>query len=271
MPSTEESSKHTISFWIAILVIVLILAFALWKVYSSESTIPEHLDDSFCPEDRSPPAQYVLIVDATDSLNAVTRQSAKSKINKYIEEAKDTSEFQMFLVTGDTATRAGVRGTTARSRFRICKPSRTGPNPRLLEDEYQNKFLPSFWNALDSMMGTEIQPMSPIVKTIHTAAEYGFSADLTDSTDRHLLIVSDMMQHTWTPALTFVDGPIPDFADFSKLPLYRELMAKLANAEVTVLLVPREEQAGKAKAIKIFWDKYFYEQGADTVYWQDLR
>ena len=219
------------------------------------------LDSANCPHDRRYAAQVAILVDPSDSLTIVQGSSATPRIVEAIErDAPETAEIRVY-----TVGRVGRGDTTA--VFRACKPAHpdgvsplTG-NPRIAERRYREDFLTPLQQTLAALLDVEGDTISPIMEGIQATAVNAFQPR-NAYIPRQLLIVSDMIQNS--ADLSFYTDPV-DFGPLSRNPDYGTLRVDLSGVAVTVFLLARRGDAGRIQAarLRVFWEEYFVDQGAE--------
>ena len=230
-------------------------------VLGQDRNVPK--DDDQCFVGAQPAAQAVVLLDPSDELSRVQQLSAAPRVIEALERLPESAEIRMY-----TVARAG-RGDAA-SEFRICKPRDPAGiggleslwvNRDLAGRRYREEFLAPVEETLRTLLGAAGDSASPIVEAIQTASVDAFHPRGV-AIERHLLVVSDMVQHS--ADLSFF-REMPDFGAFAGAPAYPTLRADLDGAEATVFLLARRNRAGRIQGARLeaFWEEYFVDQEAD--------
>jgi hypothetical protein len=235
-------------------VAVTLVVFFLLGQRGTRSFGPDH-----CPEDGGFAGQFAILVDPSDSLTTV-QQSVAPRILEVIEaDAAETTEIRVYALA-----QVG-RGDTA-SVFRACVPphpdgvsSMTG-NPRIAARRYE-EFQASLQESLSAVLNDGVDDVSPLIEGIQVSVVNAFQPRMS-TMPRQLLIVSDMLQHSG--AVSFYGGERPDFGDLSRNPDYGTMRVDLSGVEVSVFLLARGGEAGRAQgdSMRRFWEDYFLDQRA---------
>ncbi len=220
-------------------------------------------DDDHCLVGAQPAAQAVVLLDPSDELSGVQQLSAAPRVIDALEGLPESAEIRVYAVA-----RAG-RGDAA-PEYRICKPRDPAGigrleslwvNRDLARRRYRREFLDPVEEALGALLGAAGDTASPIVEAIQTASVDAFQPR-DAAIERHLLMVSDMVQHS--ADLSFF-RETPDFGAFAGDPAYQTLRVDLDGAEATVFLLARRDRAGRIQGARLeaFWEDYFVDQEAD--------
>lgn len=220
-------------------------------------------DGDQCPVGAPPAAQAVVLLDPSDELSRVQQISAVPRVIEALQGLPESTETKVYMVA-----RAG-RGDPS-AEFRICKPRDPADiggleglwvNRAIAARRYREEFAGRVEEILREALNAPGDTSSPVVEAIQTAVVDAFRPR-DAAIERHLLIVSDMVQHS--ADLSFFQDP-PDFAAFAGAPAYQTLRVDLAGAEATVFLLARRGRAGRLQGSRLetFWEEYFVDQDAD--------
>ena len=246
-------------------VVVILGSFFMWGQRGGRA-----FDSANCPEDEEYAAQLAVVLDPSDTLNAVQELSARDRLLGIVEDpvvVPTTAEMRLF-----TVRQAGRGDTTA--VFRVCKPThpdsvgRATGNPRIARDRFEGEFVNPLRDTLSVLLDYSAQLVSPIAEAVQVAVVNAFRP--RDATmPRHLVIVSDMLQNSGIESF-YDDGPI-DFRELARNPDYGTLRVDLSGVSVTVLQLARGGEAGRMQrrgldadrltAVQRFWEEYFVDQG----------
>ena len=249
----RERNRAIIGATMGAVSLVVLLALVIWGQRGED-----RLDPDGCPADGPAAMQVAVVLDPSDTLSVVQRQSAISRLMGTLEGLPRGAEVRVYTVAGAGRERGGAD-------LRTCKPAHpdevsavTG-NPALATEAYE-----AWREVIELRVGEALheasEPESPIVEAIQFASVTTFQP--RDAVmDRRLLIVSDMVQHS--SDISFFRNQ-PDFGAFSRNPSYGTLRVDLARVGVTVFLLARRGEAGRIQAgnLRTFWEDYFLDQGA---------
>ncbi len=225
--------------------------YVMWAI-SRPSIDPK----TFCSTE-GPNAVTVVLIDRTDALNAVQRQSLSNHLDTIVAELPRGGGIQLFTVRpfGELLKPASAlmcspgRGTSA---------SRWLENPRLVERRWQERFQTPLQRAINDALTTQDAERSPLFEAIQSIAVTALS---NTQQARHLVIVSDMLQNT--DDLSQYNA-IATFDTFRLTPYYRRIRADLAGVDVQVFYI-RREGFHQGRAHIEFWQDYFADTGARLI------
>lgn len=238
-----------------------VLAMLAFLVFGQRSSPP--LDADLCAVGGLPAEQIAVLLDPSDALSPVQRQSVAPRIVDMLEgDVPEGAEIRVY-----TVARAG-RGDPW-VEFRVCLP----PHPDSigsLEGLWQNReiaarrYRESFRDPLEAvlldLLAVGADSISPIVEAVQAVAVDAFRPREA-ATPRQLLIVSDMVQNSGD--LSFFRES-SDFGDFAQKAAYGTLRVDLSAVSVVVFHLARRGAAGRIQAgrLRTFWEDYFLDQGA---------
>lgn len=227
-------------------------------------------DGDLCREDREFAGQFAVLLDPSDALSSTQRRSAVPRLQQLLQSAPEDTEIRVYTVA--TAGRGQLEPV-----FRICAPL----NPdsigsfdltvtrSIAEREYREAFIAPLRRRLDVLLDVPADTVSPIVEAMQSTAVDAFQPR-TSTMLRHLVIVSDMVQHSRD--LSFFREP-PDFGALSRHPDYRTRRVDLERVQVTVLQVQRRGRAGQVQIgpLRRFWEDFLIDQGAGHLTWIEIE
>lgn len=240
----------------AIAVSALLVVGAAWYVFAGPSS--KSLDSKLCPSEEGPSSVQVVIVDATDPYNPVQWQNVKNRLLSVKENVPKHGLLSIFSVTKDLQR-------TLRPEVELCNPgsgedlSIWTDNPELARRKWREGFIGPVDSTLSAINFGEPRSRSPIMEAIQAAkARVG----AYDTSDRKLLIVSDLMQHS--EAYSQYGTQPPNYDSFESTAAARKLGADLSGWEVEILYARRSgtESQVQGRSHVDFWDRYFMENGA---------
>lgn len=227
-----------------------------WYIFIGSDT--KSLDSNLCPAEEGPSSVRVVIVDATDPYNPIQWRNVRNRLLDVKEEVPKHGLLAIFSVT------EGLQ-ETLQPEVELCNPgsgedlSVWTRNPQLARRKWERSFVAPVDSILSALNTDKPRRRSPIMEAIQAAkARVG----AYDTSDRKLLIVSDLMQHTET--YSHYGSRPPDYDTFKSTTTEEKLSADLAGWEVEVLYTRRsgaESQVQGRRHID-FWDRYFLQNGA---------
>lgn len=227
-----------------------------WYIFIESGT--KRLDSNLCPAEEGPSSIYVVIVDATDPYNPIQWRNVKNRLIDVKEEIPKHGLLAIFSVTEDVQK-------TLQPEIELCNPgsgkdlSVWTNNPALARRKWERSFIAPIDSILSALNADEPRRRSPIIETIQAArARVG----VYDASDKKLLIVSDLMQHTET--YSHYGSSPPDYGRFESTATEEKLSADLSGWEVEVLYAWRDGAESQVQGRRHidFWDRYFIENGA---------
>ena len=200
------------------------------------------------------PLSLVILMDATDGLSRAQREDVWSRIRPLAERAPPGSSLHLFEVRPGADAFREVAAIPRPPH--PCEVDHWSDNPDQRAAQWAPAYLRPLRDALGAAARANPSDSSPILEGIQAAARrFG-----EEGADGHLVLVSDLMQHTG--ALSFYRG-VPTLADFRASPLYREMRTRrLEGVALTVLQLPPGGAAtGREAAVRAFWTAWFQDQG----------
>jgi len=245
-----------IGIWlIAVAVVAFIVLFG--ASYHFERTSVRRDAASLCLS-SGPRGLTVVLLDRTDFLTAPQREDLRRRLHALAESVPVDAAFSVYSV-GPTA--AGL----LEPAFQRCNPGRgddANPliaNPRRLRERWERGFAQPVAAAVDALLQPQNEPQSPIMESIQSVGIAAFG-NTPVAIPRHLIVVSDMLQHT--RELSQYNGA-PDFAHLRDTAYYRKVATDLDGVDVTILYLRRDGQhARQGKDHIRFWQQYFEAMGA---------
>lgn len=213
-----------------------------------------------------PPARYVVLVDQTDTFNAVQKADIRNQLEEAIRSVPRYGEVAVYMISQDLSELPSPL-------VRACNPGTKEDADALIEAaaRVEKKWASLFDRPLEMAFSQAFTSLeadtSPIIETIQavTVREFGDHA-LNNSTKR-LIVISDLLQHT--PALTHYGAELPDVVEFLQSDHFRRLRADLRDVSIELLYLQRTTRMGHQGPDHIkFWLTLFGAQGAeiDRIY-----
>ena len=244
------------------------LVFLLFLVLPGD---PRITDAANCPVDDQFAAQFVVLLDPSDTLNPVQRRATLPRLRQILGTAPEGAEIRVYTV-GDAG-----RGT-AHPTFRICallhpdsisSIESLARNREIAADEYSSKFVRPLEEQLGALINVAADTASPIIEAIQVAAVDAFEPG-TPRIPRHVVIVSDMVQHSTN--LSFYTTT-PDFGVLVRDSDYRTIRTDLDQVAVTVLQLQRRGRSGAVQIgpLTRFWEDLLLDQNVGSLTWIEVE
>ncbi len=254
--------------WFAIVIVLLFIAImaGLWTLQEEE------LDSQGCPRESGPSREVIVLLDTSDPLG----DKHKAELGRILREMTDSAESgrhdRLAVREGERLTlyRLETTGIPDDPIAQICNP---GGNPREQKplDGFTRGAVITQWrwqqfvNVIQNLFPKkqpQAFPTSPILETIavitarHTSSRRA-SQDVSPS---HLVIISDLLQHT--DKLSHYDSYLtPEL-------LRGELKADLTNVEVSLFQLERLKYEKYQTPDLYYWWSDWVEAMGGRVVWQ---
>jgi hypothetical protein len=249
------------------LALILALGGAVWWVRSTRVALDPQTN---CPAD-GPRAVHVVIFDRSDPVSPQQRQRIRQVMDKLKSEAPFGYRFDIYTFEGD------AKNVLEPIRV-VCSP---GPpwkanwlieNPERVLRNYEERFASVLDQAIDPLLKSSVQPSSPIIESLRSAAISSFGP-LKESFDPlrkpseaaprqsrkvplRVTLFSDMIQNTAFYSQIRLDW---DFDKLSKHPEWPSLRPDFNGADVEIfyLLRPQKGPGGRpvqSRGHQAFWE-----------------
>jgi hypothetical protein len=216
---------------------------------------------TMCPV-GGPTGLIVLLVDTTDPLT-LTRQA---DLKNHLERIKQTLPKHSAI---DVYTVSDVKnGLLKPLGARVCNPgdgrdaNAFTSNPRMIKEKWDKRFSEPLDNLFGEMLASPPADQSPIFESIQSVAVTAFGGLTETTTNRRLVIISDMLQNM--PEYSQYHQ-IGSFDEFRRTPYYLRISADLRGVEVELYYVRRDNAMQGTKHVE-FWQQYFKTSGATLVH-----
>ena len=249
-------------FGIALLVSAILIGSALIAISRYVQSSRPVLDNvTMCPV-VGPNGLVVLLVDTTDPLTGTQQADLKN----HLEEIKaNLPKYFAIDVYAVSDTKGGLLKPLG---ARVCNPgdgrdsSALTSNPHMIKQNWDNRFSAPLDKLFGEMLSTPSADESPIFESIQSIAVTAFGRLPKATTNRKLIIVSDMLQNM--PEYSQYHQ-IGTFEDLRRSPYYQRIAADLRGVEVELYYIRRDAAMQGTKHIE-FWQKYFKDSGAALVH-----
>ncbi len=168
----------------------------------------------------------------------------------------------------DLYTFEGTQSDAMLPDAQVCAPGKPSEanmvieNPDRVRRIYEDRFSKPLDAAINNLLVATTKPTSPILESLHAAAQTSFGS-LVNGLPLRLTIISDLVQHS-TAASHFRSAP--DFAALSRSPAWAALQPQLRGARVDVLYLLRPTALRNGAPIQTrghqaFWEQMIQESG----------
>lgn len=237
MAKKRRQRRNWDKVWGVILVIVgLILIAGLGGAWYWTNKQPKLDEATGCPA-TGPTAIHAILIDRSDPISPLQGQQVRQIIDHYVQMAKIGERFDLYVANSDA-----VNVLTAMAA--VCNPGRGDQanelyqNPRMIQRQFEEKFLKVLHQNLDSLLKASSTDSSPILESIRAVAVAAFGGVEAGTIPLQLTIVSDFVQHS--AANSHFRGET-NFVELSRKPAWRSLQANLKGAKVRALYLLRAD------------------------------
>ena len=240
-----------------VLVGTMLILFVAGGIGVSYTKPPERHPETLCVADL-PPQHSILILDKTDPWSQAETKRLRKLILSIRDTIKQDAKLSIFVFNG--SFELGMA-----PRFSLCSPGRGDEtnwlwgNPRRVHERFQEAFGRPLEAVLDELTTPSRGDVSPILEIV---ADIMNRDEMSPAvSERHLILVSDMVQHTSSRSF-YRRPPSSDEADqFFKQGRYQTLR----GVEVEIRSVRRNHSQAFLSAVEEFWKTFF--AGAGSLYY----
>lgn len=220
---------------------------------------PEYDAQTLCLKDAPPPAQTLLLVDATDRLDVRHQRRLKTIALQEAARLPRWGKLTVLSLRPDAEN-------APRELFSACTPGdRASANPlwenvQKLEMQKRAQFEEPLDTALSGARGARAAEGSPIIEGLHAAVN---APEFALSPARRLVLVSDLLQ--FSPRFSLYEAGA-DWAAYQASAGAVRTPPDLSDVDVRVVVLERRNRAdAQESAQNTFWTQYFDEAGAKSV------
>lgn len=245
------------------LIVVVLAALGGLGLAAMQLRTPPHDSETLCLLDKPPPLHTLILVDATDRLNARHQKRLKAISREEAARLPRWGRLTLMSLRPDAER-------DPRLLFSACTPGdRSDANPIWenvagLEQKRADFFDDPLDAALSSARGGRSAEGSPIVEGLYAAAS---DPDFAGAR-RRIVLVSDLLQ--------YAPGRFSLYDATQTWEKYRESQGALRTppdldgVAVRVVMLERADRgAQQSNARDVFWQPYFDAAGADAVSWSE--
>lgn len=224
---------------------------------------PAYDAQTLCLKESPPPAQTLLLVDATDRLDVRHQRRLKTIALQEAARLPRWGKLTVLTLRPDAES-------APRELFSACTPGdRASANPlwenvQRLETQKRAHFDEPLDAALSGARGARGADGSPIVEGLFAAVS---EPEFAVSPARRLVLVSDLLQ--FAPGRFSLYEAGADWAAYQASPGAVRTPPDLSDIDVRVVVLERRNRAeAQTAAQAAFWGPYFDEAGANSVAWE---
>ena len=253
-----EARKGRWLFGLVFFVVALLGGLYGWALFNEVDLNPTNL----CPVDgEHTPAQYAILIDATDSYDDIQAAGAKKALQRILNQIPKHARLTVFALEKDGLPQL-------EPGIVLCNPgsgedlSSWNAAPAWAYEKWETKFVDPLKRHFDGIIKERRAPASPILSQIQAIAINGFE---DEPEEKRLYIVSDFIQNE--PAYSqYGSDPIFSYQRFRDKGLHDRYAADLAGVAVEGRHIQRPDlawsQEKKEQHLR-FWEDYFRANGAE--------
>lgn len=216
----------------------------------------------------APPARLVVLIDQTDTFNAVQRQDIRNQLKESIGNVPRYGEVVVYTISQDFQELPDPA-------IRACNPGSEKDADPLVEGQVRVKkkwetlFDQPLDDALSKALTSSEANASPILETIQAVSVREFGDPDLDNSSKWLVVVSDFLQHT--SKISHYGSNFPEVKDFIGSDQFRRLRADLRDVQIEAMYVQRTTKTGNQGPKHInFWRTLFAEQNGQIMRWVNI-
>lgn len=245
-------------FWgvIALLVALSVIGTVAYFIFNK----PEGRDpQTLCPV-KGPRGHVVLLVDKTDPLNSIQKESFDVTLREVVEKQTAEDYLLSVFVLGEDFKE------NAKPLIELCNPG-TGDNKseltsnlKQLHHQYKERFLEPLLKQSSVLTATQPAKTSPIFEMLQLASINAFrKRDIKGP--RKLIVISDMLHNT--PQFSMYRGQV-DYSDFAASSYGKKSQLELLDVDVQIHYLMNSPQLQTKRNVR-FWEEYFNKAGARLI------
>ncbi len=238
-----------------VLILVVVVAVLAGVVYWWINRNPP-LTDALCPG-NGPAGHVVLLVDKTDPLTFVQRESFDIFLKGFVERGVAPGELVSVFALGENYQ------DSAKPLFEMCNPgtgadkSEWTDNLKKLHEQYQNRFYQPMLQLATQLQTVTPGKTSPIFEMLQLVSVNAFKKHTAINGTRRLVIVSDMLHNTSAYSMY---GTVPDYASFAPTAYGRQTHVDLTGVNIDIQYLVNAPNLQTRRHV-LFWEQYFNQAG----------
>jgi hypothetical protein len=259
--STERTKGLSLKLKIAgaaAVALVLIVGGAMLALKGKAASVPTD-SASLCPTRRPPSEVLVILLDVSSRLSEPQRLQLQNQLSRLRDSIPRLGLVQVYTVDK-------LRRRLTKPVNNLCNPG-TGAelnqiyqNPQLARKKWYD-FAAKLRADIDGEIKSRPHKTSPIFEAIQATALRTFGKPEFDGLPKHLVIVSDLLQHV--PGKLSMYKDVPPFDKFKNTDYFARVRADLKGVKVLVYYLVRPGVKEQDRKHLEFWEAYFHFQGAD--------
>lgn len=242
-----------------ILIVLVCAVFVLLGgtyVYKRQNHVAIH-PETYCPV-AGPKGVTVLLIDRTDSFNAIQRAALSAEFQSLIASLKKYERLDLYTISPDNPV-------VLQPEFSLCNPGQGSDlnpliaNPERAMRRWSEAFDKPLDHTLDAALEQTTASRSPILESIQSISITAYRDRLILGKPKRLIVVSDMLQHS--DALSHY-GQGANFTSFAASDRYRQVQTDLSGVDIEVLYIHRPTSRSRQGQSHVeFWQRFFHDQG----------
>ena len=248
----KQSNQLIIGFVVIIFAVVAIAGVGIFMLNRDKP-----LDKvTLCPAD-GPKGHFVLLVDRTDPLSFVQKQSFKVRMQELVERRLPEGFLLSVFALGEDFKE------NAKPLIELCNPGDskntsdyTGNKARV-ERQFREKFVEKLLTQYELLLGTQPAKTSPIFEMLQLVSINAFRLHDVKG-ERRLIVMSDMLHNM--PQYSMYKGPA-DYGTFESTDYGRKSQLDLKNVAVEIHYLINFPQLQTKRNLE-FWKSFFNGAGA---------
>jgi hypothetical protein len=242
----------------AALAVILIAGGATLALKGRAASVPTD-GNTLCPTKRPPSEILVILLDVSSRFSEPQRLQLQNQMARLRDSIPRFGLVEVYTVDR-------LRRRVTEPVNHLCNPG-TGAelnqiyqNPQLARKKWDG-FAAKLRADINGQMAAPPHPTSPIFEAIQATALRTFGKPEYDGLPKHLVIVSDLMQHV--PGGLSMYAGVPSFESFKNTQYFARIRSDLKDVSVLVYYLVRPGVSEQDRKHIAFWDAYFKAQGAD--------
>jgi len=219
-------------------------------VTSNNQEIARVSKDTFCEKGNLPQVIMVL-VDATETIDPVQSERAISALMREVENSPKRARIDVFY------TRPQGK-TLVQPLFSKCNPglAKSGiySDAAAATKRFSEDYVDALEDAFSEAIGQKPANTSPILESIRAASTRSFSR-VPNTTERRIILISDMLQHS---DIESHYKQIGNFREFKASSGWPKAIVDLGNSEVRIMYITRSKARKlQGREHQAWWESYF--------------
>ena len=238
--------------------LILIIGGALLALKGRSAAVPTDAT-TLCPTRRPPSEVMVILLDVSSRFSEPQRLQLQNQLARLRDSIPRLGLVEVYTVDK-------LRQRLTKPVNHLCNPG-TGAelnqiyqNPQLARKKWYD-FAAKLRAGIDGEIKSRPNRTSPIFEAIQATALRTFGQPEYDGLPKHLVIVSDLLQHV--PGKLSMYKEVPSFEKFKNTDYFARVRSDLKGVSVLVYYLVRPDVKEQDRKHLEFWDAYFHFQGAD--------